>query len=57
MIQSDLQRHLLDLIQVVDTRARCDDAVIKVTVEYVALDTGEKGAANFEYDVKGMENG
>ena len=57
MIQSDLQRHLLDLIQVVDVRAKSEDTTIKVTVEYVALDSWEKGVAHFEYNAKGMKNG
>ncbi len=52
MIQGALQQHLNNLIMVQDIQVKSEDTALKVAVRYIALGTGQPGAAVFERHLK-----
>ncbi len=51
MVQGALQQHLLDLAQIVDVEVKSEDAALWVTVQYMAVKSGQKSSVSFEYNM------
>ncbi len=47
MVQGALQQHLSDLVQVQDVLVESEDAVLKVTVQYIVLKNQKQATAQF----------